>query len=158
MKPRCRLNRRSVPRLDDRRVLNDIFGVRAGRDATLLGGSTRYIAGTRLRYLGTSECETEKRGRETRGSNCACRVVIYENECGQPWYVCERSRYVREPQLRAASLPRARRGRGDARPDDDDAQRRGGERPPSGDAHPPDALAAVPFIVPPLSRSSLGET
>jgi hypothetical protein len=95
MKPRCRLNRRSIPRLDDRRVLNDIFGVRAGRDATLLGGSTRYIAGTRLRYLGTIECETEKPGRETRGSNCACRVVIYENECGQPWYVCERSRYVR---------------------------------------------------------------
>jgi hypothetical protein len=30
------------------------------------------------------------------------RVVIYENEYGQPWYVCEQARYVREPQLRAA--------------------------------------------------------
>ena len=37
--------------------------------------------------------------------------------------------------------------RDDGPPDGDDARRRGGERPPDGDAHPPDASVTVPFMV-----------
>jgi hypothetical protein len=88
----------------------------------------------------------------SRGSNCAWCVVIYENECGQSSYACERAHYVRALPLRAAWLLRARRGRGDARPDDDDVQRRGDERPPRDDAHLPDASVTVPSIIPPLLR------
>ena len=54
-------------------------------------------------------------------------------------HICERVRYAREPQLRAAWHLRARRARGDARPDDDAAPRRGGARPPDDDAHALDA-------------------
>jgi hypothetical protein len=67
-------------------------------------------------------------------------------ECGRSRYVCEQGHYVHEPQLRAAWLLRARRVRGDARPDDDDARRRDGERPLSYDAPEPDALVTVPFL------------
>ena len=59
-------------------------------------------------------------------------IVICEIQCGRPWYVCELARYAHEPQLRAPALPRARRVRGDARPDDDDAPRRGEPGRPPG--------------------------
>jgi len=49
----------------------------------------------------------------------------------------EEGRYVPEPQLHAAWLLHARRARGGARPDDDDARRRDGERPLSDDARAP---------------------
>jgi hypothetical protein len=67
------------------------------------------------------------------------QTIICEIQCAQPWYVCEHSRYAHEPQLRAAWLRRARRVSDDARPDDDDALRRGGERPLDDDAHALDA-------------------
>ena len=81
-----------------------------------------------------------------------CRVVIYENECRPSWYVCEQVRYVLEPQLRAAWLLPARRARGDARPDDDDAPRRGGERPLDDDAHAQDASVTGPSELPTSSK------
>jgi hypothetical protein len=74
-------------------------------------------------------------------------------ECGRSWYVCEQGRCVHEPQLRAAWLLRARRAHGDARPDDDDARRRDGERPPSDDARAPDALVTVPSELPRLLKT-----
>jgi hypothetical protein len=74
-------------------------------------------------------------------------VVIFENDRGQSWYVCGRARYVHEPRSRASSRRRAGRDRDDGPPDGDDARRRGGERPPDGDAHPPDASVTVPFMV-----------
>jgi hypothetical protein len=61
-------------------------------------------------------------------------VVICENGRGLSWCVCDRPRYVRELQLRASWRLRARRDRDDAPPDGDDVRRRGGERPPDGDA------------------------
>ena len=77
-------------------------------------------------------------------------IIIYEIECGQPWCVCEQARYAHEPQLRAVWLRRARRARGDARPDDDDALQHGGERPLDDDAHALDASATVPSEFPSL--------
>jgi hypothetical protein len=102
---------------------------------------------TGSRVKTTARKQTLKSGPVSRG-----RVVIYENESGQSWYVYERARYVREPQLRAAWLLRARRPRGDARPDDDDARRRGGERRLRDDAHAPDASVIVPSALAPFLR------
>jgi hypothetical protein len=39
------------------------------------------------------------------------------------------------------------KGRDDGPPDDDDVRQHGGERPPDGDAHLPDASVTVPFTV-----------
>src|ERR1700720_1727685 len=86
-------------------------------------------------------------------------VVIYENDRGQSWYVCGQARYVREPQLRDPSPLCARRHRDDGPPGGDDARQRGGERPPDGDAHPPDASVTVPFtiLLPESERKSIGD-
>jgi Resolvase, N terminal domain len=84
-------------------------------------------------------------------------LFIFENDHGQSWCVCGQARYVREPQLRAASPPCARRVRDDGPPDGDDARQRGGERPPDGDAHAPDASVSVPFtlLLPESEQSSM---
>src|SRR5262249_52967093 len=82
-----------------------------------------------------------------RGCRPSHPVVIFENDRGQWWYVCGQARYVREPPRRAPSLLCARRGRDDGPPDGDDARRRGGKRPPCGDAHSPDASVSAPFTV-----------
>ena len=63
-------------------------------------------------------------------------------------YVCELVRYAREPQSRDAWRPRVPRARDDARPDDDDARRRGDARQHCDDALERDALVLVPFGVP----------
>jgi hypothetical protein len=74
-----------------------------------------------------------------------CRAAIYENECEHSCYVCERARYVPKLQLRASWHLHAHRARDGALPDDDDARRHGGERPPGDDAHPLDVSVTVPF-------------
>ena len=74
-------------------------------------------------------------------------VVIFENDRGQSWYVCGRARYVHEPRSRASSRRRAGRDGDDGPPDGDDVRRRGGERPPGDDAHPPDASVTVPSMI-----------
>jgi len=79
--------------------------------------------------------------------------VIYEIECGQPWHVCEQARYAHEPRLRAAWHLRAGRVRGDGRLDDDDAPRRGGERPLGDDAHGLDVSVTVPSEPPPFEST-----
>src|SRR5580704_6306010 len=68
------------------------------------------------------------------------------------------ARYVREPQLRDPSPLCARRDRDDGPPGGGDARQRGGERPPDGDAHPPDASVSLPFTVflPESERKSIG--
>jgi len=62
----------------------------------------------------------------------------------QPSYACALVRYARERQLRDAWRPHARRARGDARPDGDDARQRGDERQRCDDALERDALVIVP--------------
>jgi len=80
-------------------------------------------------------------------SPCSPPGVICENDRVRSWCVCGQPRYVLEQRSRAAWLLRVRRQRGDARPDDDDAQPRGGERRPGGDAQLPHASVTVPFLV-----------
>src|ERR1700693_5976320 len=91
-------------------------------------------------------CITKDHGQTTNTAVSRRPVVICEIERGQSWYFCERARHVREPRLRASWRPRAGLDRDDGPPDGDDARRRGGERPPDGDAHPPDASVTVPFF------------
>jgi hypothetical protein len=105
----------------------------------LLTGTRRYIRTVPKRDLATGramEAKMTARKRRLQSRPVSARsVVIYGNESGQFWCVYERARYVREPQLRVAWLLRARQLRDGARPDGDDARRRGGERRLSGDAH-----------------------
>jgi hypothetical protein len=89
---------------------------------------------------------------EERASLSSPPGVICENDCVRSWCVCGQPRYVLEPRSRAAWLLHVRQQRGDARPDDDDAQPRGGERPPGGDARQPDVSVTVPFLVFPPGR------